>query len=64
MEYILIALLFINLIFTLIIMLRGNNDQTERMGRLETNIIKEFGDFKSNLTRELNEDFIKLNERI
>ena len=28
------------------------------------NLLKEFGDFKSNLTRELNEDFIKLNERI
>ena len=65
MEYIILTLLVIIFIILLILLFKGNNnDQTERMGRLETNIIKEFGEFKNNLTRDLNEDFISLNERI
>ena len=65
MEYIILTLLIIIFIILLILLFKGNNnDQTERIGRLETNIIKEFGEFKNNLTRDLNEDFISLNERI
>jgi len=68
MEYIIIILIIINLILLVAILFKNNskdvNDTTERMGRLETNIIKEFGEFKSTLTRELNEDFTKLNERM
>ena len=66
MEYIIITLLTINFIILLVVLFKnnGSNDQTERMGRLETNIIKEFGDFRNDLTRSLNEDFIKLNEQI
>ena len=65
MEYVLIILMIINLIFLISLLFKNSiSDTTERMGRLETNIIKEFGEFKSNLTRELNEDFISLNERI
>lgn len=68
MEYIFIILLIINLIITLALLFKNNskesNDITERVGRLETNVIKEFGEFKSTLTRELNEDFTKLNERM
>ena len=66
MEYIIITLLVINFIILLVVLFKnnGSNDQTERMGRLETNIIKEFGDFRNDLTRSLNEDFIKLNEQI
>ena len=65
MEYIILTLLVIIFIILLILLFKGNNnDQTERIGRLETNIIKEFGEFKNNLTRDLNEDFISLNERI
>jgi DNA recombination protein RmuC len=68
MEYIVVFLLIINLVITIACLFKKSNhetnDITERMGRLETNIVKEFGDFKSNLTRELNEDFTKLNERM
>lgn len=68
MEYIFIVLLIINLIITLALLFKNNskesNDITERVGRLETNVIREFGEFKSTLTRELNEDFTKLNERM
>jgi DNA recombination protein RmuC len=66
MEYIVITLLAINFIILLVILFKnnGSNDTTERMGRLETNIVREFGDFKNDLTRSLNEDFIKLNEQL
>ena len=66
MEYVIITLLVINFIILLVILFKNNNsnDTTERMGRLETNIVKEFGDFKNDLTHSLNEDFIKLNEQI
>lgn len=63
MEYIVISLLVINLLILLVILFKGTNSDTiEKMGRLETNIVKEFGDFKNDLTRSLNEDFIKLND--
>ena len=68
MEYIIIVLLIINLIFILACFFKRDDktslDVTEKVGKLETNVIKEFGDFKSTLTRELNEDFTKLNERM
>ena len=65
MEYIIIGLLAVNLIILLVILLKGtNSDTVDRMGRLETNIVREFGDFRNDLTRSLNEDFIKLNEQL
>ena len=68
MEYVVITLSIINFLILLFLLFKNSNksnlDTTERMGRLETNIIKEFGDFKSTLTRELNEDFVNLNEKI
>ncbi len=65
MEYIIITLLVLILIILLVILLKGaNSDTVDRMGRLETNIVREFGDFRNDLTRSLNEDFIKLNEQL
>lgn len=69
MEYIIIGLLIINIIILIIGMVIKKNDVseaniTERLGKLETNVVKEFGDFKGSLTKELNEDFIHLNERL
>ena len=34
------------------------------IGKLETNMIKELGEFKSGVTNNLNNDFEKLNDRI
>ena len=68
MEYVIITLLAINFIILLVILFKNssknNSDTVERMGKLETNIVREFGEFKSTLTRELTEDFDKLNEKI
>ena len=32
---------------------------TERLGKLETNMIKEIGEFKDKLSRDFNDDFLK-----
>ena len=48
MEYIIIALLVINMILTIISIVKNVNESniTERLGKLEVNTIKELNDFK------------------
>lgn len=66
MDYIIIGLLALAIILIFIILLRnnGSNDLMEKMGRLETNITKDIADFNIDFSRDLREDFEKLNERI
>ncbi len=67
MEIILLSIIIIVLITILLIVLlrkNNNNDMVERMGKLETGLIKEFADFRSNFSRDLSKDFDKLNEKI
>ncbi len=68
MEYIIISLLVVIFILVLILVLKNNNSNelniTERLGKLETNMIREFGEFKNSLTKEMNDDFTNLNEKI
>ncbi len=66
MEYIIIGLLVINLIFLLILVIRknNNNDLMEHLGHFEANISKEIGEFKLGFTKDLLNDFAKLNEKI
>jgi len=68
MEYLILFLLTLIFILVLLNLLKNNHQDDsntiERIGKLETNMIREFGDFKSILTKELNEDFSTLNERI
>ena len=65
-EYIIIGLLVLVIILLIIVLLRknNNNDLTERLGHFEANINKEIGDFKLYFTKDLQNDFDKLNERI
>ena len=65
-DYVIIGLLVLSIILVLIILLKnnGSNDVTERMGRLETNITKDIAEFNINFSRDLREDFEKLNERL
>ncbi len=65
-EYVIIGLLALIILLLLVVLLRnnGSNDLTERMGRVETNIAKDIGDFTNDFYRELRDDFDKLNERI
>ena len=66
MEYIIIGLLVVILIISVISLMKNVNESniTERLGKLETNTIKELGDFKSDINKNLNEDFINLSERV
>jgi len=66
MEYIIIVLLIIILIISVISLMKNINESniSERLGKLETSVVKEIGEFKSGLNRDLNEDFTKLNEQI
>ena len=66
LDYVIIGILILLVILTIIAISKNINESriTERLGKLETNTIKELGNFSNTLTRNMNEDFIKLNERI
>ncbi len=42
----------------------SSNELVEKINKLEMQLIKEFGDFRNNFSRDLNNDFEKLNEKI
>ena len=64
-NYIIIGLLVVSIVLNIILIFRkGNNDTIERLGKLETDLTKELGEFKFNFSRTINEDFSKLNETI
>ena len=66
MDYIIIGLLIILIILAIISLFKNINEAriTERLGRLEVNMIKELGEFKDNLNNNLNSDFNKLNDQV
>lgn len=66
MKYIIIILLIINLILGVISLFKNINESniTERLGKLEVSMMKELGDFKSDISRNLNKDFTALNEQV
>lgn len=66
MDYIIIGLLIVVLILVVISLFKNINESniTERLGRLEVNMMKEMGEFKNDLSRTMNEDFTKLNEQV
>lgn len=66
MEYLIIGLLILIIILVIFSISKNINEGniTERLGKLETNVIKELGEFKSGVSANLNNDFEKLNDRI
>lgn len=66
MEYVILGILIIVLIISIISLMKNVNESniTERLGKLETTTVKELGDFQKNLSKELNQDFMMLNERM
>ncbi len=69
MEYVVLGLLIGILILQLVLLLKGNgenknSEMTERLGRFETNITKEIGEFKVGFSNDLRKDFDHLNEQI
>ena len=66
MEYIIIGLLAGVIILLIIILVKnnGSKDMIERIGRLDTSITKEIGEFKLNFSKDLRGDFEVLNSKI
>lgn len=66
MEYIIIGMLVVILIFLILIFASKKNDSdlADKVNRLEINVIKEISDFKTDFAKSLNEDFEKLNEKV
>lgn len=63
MDYIIIGLLVIILILVIISIVKGINESniTERLGKLENTTLKELSDFRYDLSRNMNDDFERLN---
>ena len=66
MDYIIIILLVIVIILGVISLFKNINESniTERLGKLELSMMKEMGDFKTELSRNTNKDFSDLNEQL
>ena len=66
MEYLIIGLLILIIILVIFSISKNINESniTERLGRLETSVVKELGEFKNDVNNALNNDFEKLNEKI
>lgn len=64
MDYIIIGLLILIVFLVILSLMKNINEAkiTERLGNLEVRIIKEMGEFKSDLSHNLNDDFSKLND--
>ena len=66
MSNVTIVLLVILIVLVIISLFKNINESniTERLGKLEVNMMKELGDFKVDLGRNMNEDFSKLNTQV
>ena len=66
MEYVIIALLGIILVILILLLFKnnGSKDIIERMGRLDTSLTKDIGDFKLTFSKDLRGDFDTLDAKI
>ena len=66
MEYVIIGLLVVLIIISIISLMKNVSESniTERIGRVETNVIKELGEFKTDINKNNQEDFDKLTEKL
>ena len=66
MEYIMLVLIMIIIVLNTISLFKTTNESniTERLGKLETTLIKELSSFKNDTKDDLHNNFDKLNEKI
>ena len=66
MEYIIIGLLVLIIILVIFSISKNINESniTERLGKLETSVVKELGEFKNDVNVTLNNDFDKQKKQI
>ncbi len=66
MGYLIVGLLvlIIILLFILIQKQRNNESITEKLGKMETDIVREIGNFKVDFSHNINDDFNTMNDKI
>lgn len=66
MEYVILGILIFIVLLLILLLIKGKEDNgtTERLGRFETNITKEIGEFKLGFSNDLRKDFEHLNEQM
>ena len=66
MDIVIIVLLVILIVLVILSLMKNINEAqiTERLGRLEVQMVKEMSEFKNDLSHDLNDDFTKLNEGV
>lgn len=66
MDYVIIGLLVLIIILVIVSIVKNINEAkiTERLGKLETTLIKELSDYRDSINRTMNNDFNNLNEKI
>ena len=66
LDYIIIGLIALVIVLLIILILKnnGSKDTIERLGKLETALTKEIGDFKLNFSKDLRSDFEVLDNKI
>lgn len=66
MEFVIIGLIVLVIILLVFLLLKvsSNKENDISLSKVEGDIIREIGDFKLNFSRDLMEDFNKLNDRI
>lgn len=66
MDYIIIAGIIIIIILVIISIIKNVNESniTERLGKLETNVVKELSTFQVDLMKTMNDNFDKTNNRV
>lgn len=66
MEILIISLLIIIIILLVILIIKNKNNESVayRVSKIETNIVKEIGNFKLDFTQDINDDFNLLNEKL
>lgn len=66
MEYVVIGFLIIVivLLFIIIFKIKNNESVTDKLGKIETDIVREIGNFKADFSHNINEDFNNMNDKI
>ena len=66
MEYILLSLMILIIILLIIVLLKSksNNNLSDKVGKMETDLIKEIGNFKYDLVNDNKKDYDRLIEKI
>ena len=66
MEVVIICILLVVVILNILVLTKSINESniTERLGKMETNMIREIGEFKNGLSRDITVDFDKMNDKM